>query len=146
VNRFLSIIFWGGGGEFSRNGLAQRASTLQNLSPPWLQFILMLLYDCHTVQTSLYLSLWPKSYNLVWYLISIFISRWRSRERWSTTYAQQFRRLFELQVFFVFFRSVKTKTEQHSASESRGTQGRQSSTVCSRGDQQVYSIGGCTEW
>ena len=29
---------------------------------------------------------------------------------------------------------------------SRGTQGRQSSTVCCRGDQQVYGIGGCTEW
>jgi len=39
----------------------------------------------------------------------------------------------------------RQKTEQHSASESRGTQGRQSNTVCSRGDQQVYGIGGCTE-
>jgi len=39
----------------------------------------------------------------------------------------------------------KTKTAQHYASESRGTQGRQSSTVCSIGDQQAYGIGGCTE-
>jgi len=39
----------------------------------------------------------------------------------------------------------RTKTAQHSASESRGTQGRQSSTVCSRGDQQAYDIGGCTD-
>ena len=41
-------------------------------------------------------------------------------------------------------RLAKTKTTQHSASESRGTQGRESSTVCSRGVQQVYGIGGCT--
>jgi len=39
----------------------------------------------------------------------------------------------------------KTQTAQHSASESRGTQGSQISTVCSRGDQQVFGIGGCTE-
>ena len=35
---------------------------------------------------------------------------------------------------------------QHSASESRRTLGRESSTVCNRGDQQVYGIGGSTEW
>jgi len=34
---------------------------------------------------------------------------------------------------------------QHPATESRGTQKRESSTVCSRADQQVYGIGGCTE-
>ena len=37
----------------------------------------------------------------------------------------------------------KTKTTQYSASESRGTQGRQNSAVCSKGVQQVYGIGGC---
>jgi len=39
------------------------------------------------------------------------------------------------------------RQRQHriSASESPGTQGRQSSTVCSRGDRQVHGIGGCTE-
>ena len=35
------------------------------------------------------------------------------------------------------------KRQRHSASESRGTQRRQSSTISSRGDQQVYGIGGC---
>jgi len=40
----------------------------------------------------------------------------------------------------------KTKTAQHSVSESRQTQGNESSKVCSRGDQQVYGIGSCTEW
>ena len=38
------------------------------------------------------------------------------------------------------------RQRQHSIPESRGTRRRQSSTVCSRGDQQVYGIGGCTEW
>jgi len=36
------------------------------------------------------------------------------------------------------------KDTQHSASESRGTQERENSTVCSRDVQQVYGIGGCT--
>jgi len=40
---------------------------------------------------------------------------------------------------------IKRQTAQHSASESRGTQGRESSTVCSRGNEQVYGTGGCTE-
>jgi len=35
----------------------------------------------------------------------------------------------------------KTKTAQHSASESPGTQGRQNSTVCSRGDLLVVNEG-----
>ena len=37
-------------------------------------------------------------------------------------------------------------TAQHSASKSRGTQGKESSTLCNRGDQQVYSIARCTGW
>ena len=39
----------------------------------------------------------------------------------------------------------KTQTAQNSASESLGTQGSQISTVCSRADQHVFGIGGCTE-
>ena len=40
----------------------------------------------------------------------------------------------------------KTKTAQHSTSESQGTQERGISTVCNRGDQQAYGIGGCIGW
>jgi len=38
---------------------------------------------------------------------------------------------------------VRLAKRQHSTSESRG---KESSTVCSRGNQQVYGTGGCTEW
>jgi len=50
----------------------------------------------------------------------------------------------QLLVVTVKVRQAKRQTTQHSASEFRGTQGRESSTVCSRSVQQVYGIGGCT--
>jgi len=53
-------------------------------------------------------------------------------------------RLAQIIVVTLKVRLAKRKTAQHSASESRGTQGGESSTVCSRGDQQVYGIEGCT--